>query len=302
MQKENIFIIAVAFTGFFATPVLPDDLSLLALTQECRECDFSRRDMKGVNFSSTTLTDVDFRNSSFVEANFSNSTIYSGELSSSEFKRADFNNSRVFLAITPIAGGSKVIQSDFTGANFDNANIIFTLEDTNISDATFVKSEIGINAIRVIGHSANFSQARRFEIRSGSFLLSAPENAGFNFIESDLRKADFSDASLEGSRFIKSNLNNANFSASDLSGAAFSNSDLQGADFSKARLGHAKLDNANLVRANFSDSYLFSADFSNSDLRGANFLNANIRAANLKGANLCEAIGPDGSMLFIGCD
>jgi len=92
--------------------------------------------------------------------------------------------------------------------------------------------------------------------------------------ECDLSGFDFSDSDLVGARFTQSKLTNTKFNRSDLSGADFFNSKCDHPIFSGATLTGAEFTYAVLSHADFSNAKLQSASFQDADLSNANFSGA----------------------------
>ena len=102
----------------------------------------------------------------------------------------------------------------------------------------------------------------------------------------NLKRIDFSYASLPGAELFSTKLKNVDLE----------NSDLQGADLSSSKLIDVDFSDADLQGADFSDANIDSkTDFEGADLAGANFEGASIdEDANFEGADLSGATWVDG--------
>ena len=127
-----------------------------------------------------------------------------------------------------------------------------------------------------------------------------------DFSNVDIRRADFTMASLmtvsfrrsiltdaifDSARLVQTNFYHANLSRASLIWADLTNSNLTGANLSRANLTRAIFDSANLTRAdlysaNLTDAYLGRANLTGAILRVANLTGANFSRANLTGADL----------------
>ena len=249
-----------------------NDLSLLSLTRECVGCDLSNRDMTRIDLSETKLENVDFRNSVLTDSDFSGSEIRRTNFSEAKLQRANFHGTR--LRNTDPQGKFSFEMSgvDFRGAGFESAIVVILLRESKLSGANFSSSLLNIKGDLITATGANFSQSLGYGLFEGAF----------NVRNSEFQRADFSDSKLRSSKFLKSNLQDANFQNADLSESNFSDSDLS--------------------RANFQNADLSNVDFSGSNLSRANLEGADLSGADLKDAILCEAVSPDGKILFIGCE
>ena|GEM_PF-1807797 len=120
--------------------------------------------------------------------------------------------------------------------------------------------------------------------------------------DSNLIRAEFTNALLSNARFTGTDLSGADFIHAVLKGACFENTTLQGANFSGADLKDAtfneegmNLEDVNLAgakpaKAYFENANLKGANLSGADLTGkANFNGANLVGVNLAGADLTGA-------------
>jgi uncharacterized protein YjbI with pentapeptide repeats len=105
-----------------------------------------------------------------------------------------------------------------------------------------------------------------------------------NFINANLRCAEFSNVYLTEVNFSRAKLSLAN-----LSGVNLSKADLTGADIQNANLSHTNLSQSRLVRANLADAKLTGANLKRADLSHANLTKADLTGAILDEANFIGA-------------
>jgi uncharacterized protein YjbI with pentapeptide repeats len=103
-------------------------------------------------------------------------------------------------------------------------------------------------------------------------------------IKPDLRRAQLTEANLEGANFKETNLDWTKFYKANLSSADFTEVDLSSAD-----LRGANLKKANLEKTNLTGKSLYGIDFRGANLGDANLTNAQFLETNLEGAKLYGA-------------
>lgn len=110
--------------------------------------------------------------------------------------------------------------------------------------------------------------------------------------DSNLIRAEFTNALLSNARFTGTDLSGADFIHAVLKGACFENTTLQGANFSGADLKDATFneEGMNLEDVNLAGAKPAKAHFVNANLKGANLSGADLtRKANFNGANMVGA-------------
>lgn len=132
--------------------------------------------------------------------------------------------------------------SDFTGANFRDADLSYTdMRDTNLTAAILEKATL----IRTWFTGARLDKANfaRVEAYRSSFQSIVAQGA--SFASAELQRATFNGADLRYASFDKADLSRASFDEAILSGASFAYANLSRADLSKARVeGTIGLDRA----------------------------------------------------------
>ena len=109
---------------------------------------------------------------------------------------------------------------------------------------------------------------------------------GIVIIGGNLRKANFTSASLRGARLIEVQMQGANLTTADLAGAALFQVMLQEAVLSGARMQGASLAVTNLAGAMLSGTRLQGAALDNANLRGASVFAVHLEGASLQNARL----------------
>lgn len=108
-------------------------------------------------------------------------------------------------------------------------------------------------------------------------------------VQTDLSRANLTDANLIDADLSRVNLSRANLIDANLSGANLSRANLIDANLIDANLTDANLIDANLIDADLSRANLSRADLIDANLSGANLINTNLIDTNLSGADLSRA-------------
>lgn len=121
--------------------------------------------------------------------------------------------------------------SDFTGANFRDADLSFTdMRNTTLTAADLEKATLirtWFTGARL--DKANFARVEAY--RSGFQSVFAQ---GTSFASAELQRATFNGADLRYANFEKADLSRATFDQANLAGATFAYANLARADLSKA--------------------------------------------------------------------
>lgn len=277
MLRKLFLSIILLFSSNAVFADSSSDLQLLLLTEKCENCEFSSmdgqlRDFSGFSFIETKFLDSNINSANFNHAKFRRVSFVDGSAVNAIFEKADFKNSGEVEEYKLFSG------IDLRGVNFAESILFYNdfyyvrnlltkiFVDVNLTGANFSNSKITGRMINVLGRRANF-QGVEFNGRAGETKI----------IDSDLSHSLFQNANMRKITAISVDFSSANFESADLY-------------------------DANLSGANFSNAVLESVDLSFANLSDADFTGASLKNAKLDGANLCEAIGPDGIMLFIGCE
>ncbi|HWB61330.1 MAG TPA: pentapeptide repeat-containing protein [Chthoniobacteraceae bacterium] len=110
-----------------------------------------------------------------------------------------------------------------------------------------------------------------------------------DFTEATLPGANFADAELAGANFSNANLKKSSFKGAGLVDANFKGADISGADFSNTE-GPCKFEGTNATGANLEKAKFsaVSSIFKNADLKGARIINA-AQNSDFSGADLRNA-------------
>lgn len=262
------------------------DFGVIALTKTIDNCDFNNINAQLSNLSGFSFSNGSFSDSKFDGASIKGATFNDFQFYDSFFQGADFSNTKFSTRTTMFSSDrvSAFLRSDLRGANFSNARFGSSFDwSSGMGDILieqFVRSNLS---------GANFSGAYFASI--GTFNTVTAIRANFDrtdfFVQGGIIDSDFSQSSFQGADLSSVVSRNSKFIDSNFTNADLRSSKFSGADFSGSIFVNANLSQINLSGANLSDA----------DLSGAN-----LSGAKLDGANLCNAIGPDGTMLFVGCE
>ena len=250
--------------------------------------DLSLADLSGLNLSYTIIKDVDLSTTNITGANF-----YRSVLSNSNLTGADFS-------------GSNISEADLTGADLTNAKLQQVsllgsiLAYANLTGADFSGSNLSnANLTGADLTNANLSETNLIKADMSNAIIkdvnfSNANMKGINLSENNLLGIYLANSILSGANFTGADLSGSNLSNADLTGADLRNAKLKGTDFSGANLSGATLENANLSNAdlsgsNLSNADLTGADLTNANLRGVDLTNATIKGADFSGADLSNA-------------
>jgi uncharacterized protein YjbI with pentapeptide repeats len=207
--------------------------------------DLRGQDLRGVNFSSTTLTKADLsaanldgctlENADLSQANLTDSTLIRARSSGAKFRRSRLYQANCFQA--------QLRNADFRGANLNGASFRqCELHESDFSGADMV--------------GVDFSKARL----NGAVIRRA-NVARANFSKVQMIKATFFGCNLDEATLVNSDL-----SWSSLSRAHLKNADLRGAILRDTNLSGSLLNGANLVGADLSRSRLIDVDLQNASI------------------------------------
>ncbi len=115
-------------------------------------------------------------------------------------------------------------------------------------------------------------------------ITSEPRSVGADvYVKAFLAGADFSGRSLQGYQFNESDLRKALFVGADAQGVSFfaanmKESNLTGANLSNSTLDNARLDKANLTNALLAGAFAYGTSFKNVIIDGADFTDVDLRS------------------------
>ncbi len=219
-------------TAFYARNAEPErqKISQSEAMQQIRSanCDLSHRDAGYLELDGQDLRHCKMINTSFFGAylrgaNLSGANLERAYLNLARLEKADLSGANLKDAIIFQAIFDK---TRFRGADLTRARVIGTLGNVDMSGATIVNGQFGLD----IGNQPMGQM--KFDSVGGNF-----ENA--NFEGADLNIASFRFGNLRGA-----NLRNTNLHRADLIGA-----DLAGADLTGARMDNAEVDGASFKDA-----------------------------------------------------
>lgn len=186
-------------------------------------CDLSNMDagyleLDGMDLRHCKMVNTSFFGAYLRGANLSGANLERAYLNLARLEKADFSNANLKDAIIFQAIFDK---TSFRGANLTHARVIGTLGNVDMSHATVVNGQFGLD----IGNQP-----------MGQMKF---DSVGGNFEQANFEGADLNIASLRFGNLRGANLRNTNLYRADLIGA-----DLTDADLSGARMDSAEVDNA----------------------------------------------------------
>jgi hypothetical protein len=137
-----------------------------------------------------------------------------------------------------------------------------------------------------IGDRLKFDAEGKLVHSRNTISLRVRRLEGAVLVHAQLRRADFTGATLDGANFYDADLREAEFVLAQLQGARFFNAQLRGASFARAQLQGAFFDHAQLQGAAFDLAQLQGAAFDSAQLQGALLVEAHLEGAELDGAQL----------------
>jgi uncharacterized protein YjbI with pentapeptide repeats len=260
-MRTNYGLMLLAFLA--PLPALSDSAANMQTLSLTKNCD--KCTFSGDDFSLKNFSGFKFNETHFTDVNFSGA-----DLSGANFSNTDFSGAK--------GQGSNFSKSFFAFYNIGKGDLIAVFKNSDLRGSKFDDM------------TATLSDATMFEdvkldgatFTNATFYISGK---GTLFLRSVAKGSDFSGFSFDGG----------------LDSGAISSSDFSDSNFSGARMSGVKITDSKFINANLEGAVLSASDLSRSDFSGANLKGVDLTDANLTGTNLCNAIGPDGTKLFIGC-
>ena len=216
--------------------------------------DFSSMDLSGSLFTGSNLQEVSFAKATCIGCDFSAASLKGMDFTGAVLKDCNFKNA--VIANSRLAE-AKIVQSDFSLANFDGLNLsYFSPEKSQFVGAHF--------------HAA---------------VLDSADLSG-----NDLEEADFSDSNLTSATLNQVQATRADFSRANLTKATVRGSDFRSAIFQQAKLNQATLQKSDLRGANFHRASLVGSQLDNSDLAECNLQRSDLTQATYQGAGFQNAL------------
>jgi uncharacterized protein YjbI with pentapeptide repeats len=288
-------------TGYFISSangyILGPDINFSSRTY-INNSDFSSKTLTGINFSSSTLTNNNMTSSNFSSCNFTSSSLGYVDFSSSNLTNCTFTNAYLYY-------------TNFTGATMTGVKS----GGITTTDGLTLPSGYQMRNGYIIGAGVNVSGA---DLRSSNLASINLSNVNFNSVDlsgATLTNSTLSGASFEGTTaasffgvisggitanpvptglpstivfgggyFISSGstATNGNFTGIDFTSKTFTTVDFTGSTFTSGTLN-----NATLTFCNFTNTILNSVSFNGSNLTSSNLYGATINAStDLRNATL----------------
>jgi len=191
-----------------APHALPTGELTRADVASCRTCNFSNRDLSGLDLSHLDFYGANFDGANLSDVDFTGSRLMGVSMRHTNLANANFTDARMM--------GAHLEGADMTGAVFTNAR--------------FVGSTVDVNALHA----------------NGSLRTMVDGCAGCNFSNADLHGQDLHGLRLDGADLQGADLHGANLRGAQLFGANFQDADLDHADLRDANLTGANLNGASM--------------------------------------------------------
>lgn len=305
-MKNIIAILTLLLASETFAQSSAQNLSMMAMTNACKECDLSNSQLVGVDFSGKDLTEANFSSSVADTANFSGARLLDVVLDGGSFKSANFDGAKIVVTYThstpngncsTCSSGVYQTDIDFRSAIFKNAQVNITVHESVFDGANFSGAkQVEINGDKCINLDPKFDLLNKWRGKPSSF-----RNISVVGVNKYLDTLDNSFCSYRGN-VSKAKFDGSNFNREVMGGFMVVDGDLTGSSFRGASLKSAVFSRSNLTGADFTNANLEGADFEGANLTSVNFTGANLDGANLAGAILCETIDPKGTMLYFGCE
>lgn len=262
---------------------------------------FMRADLRGSTFDKDTELDkAEISHTELSDAKFNG---VKGEYLS--FIRAKLNNTQM-NGITikgPQFHGINAVNSYFNGVQLEDANFSYAafnnvhfygayLEDPDFRDSNMA------NVYFRIQYPENFKKATPAQLPFADFrnaILGKVFFEGANLNNTDFRNANLNPVSFN-SVDLKSNKDEKLF-RTQLKRANFQNASLANCTFHRANLWKARFSNCPISNCSFKDALCNGAKFNNASLVNVDFRGAQINGADFSGANI-NTLRLDGNMSF----
>jgi uncharacterized protein YjbI with pentapeptide repeats/beta-lactamase regulating signal transducer with metallopeptidase domain len=197
---------------------LPEGELTRAIVAACRSCDFSNRNLSGLDLSHLTFTGANFDNANLDNVDFTGAQLVGVSFGHTNLSGADFSGARV------------------TGSRFEGVD----LSGADVSGAHFVGSMLDAGTLHA----------------NGSMRSMIGDCAGCSFSNADLHGQDLHGMRLTGANLENADLHATNLRGALLSGANLQNADLDGADLRHADLTGANLSGASMDGTQLDDAHL----------------------------------------------
>lgn len=258
MKLKAVVIFLIYFTWNSYSQINTDDLKPGCIIVNK---DFSNMLLSGINPYGSHIRGSDFSGSTMVNCQLQHSEFSNTNLSRVNFAYANLTGIR-------IGGDSRIMRSNFDGANLEMAHLHQVIMDsclftgaTNLTGASFDSCSLK-NAI-----------FKGVNLKNTSFAYADLTNAVF--INVILDSSVFKHAKLQGAYFYGAKENqyslfgNADLSNSMIYNSHFENSSFISAEIINARIENTLFNNANILNANFSGSIIKNCDFSDAQFNPA---------------------------------
>ncbi len=190
------------------------------------------------------------------------------------------NNSEDSFFLTSLIFGNKNSETEEQRIGLFSRNLHIT--DRNINELQ--KAQNGETRINLRARDLRYATFNRSNILKADFT--GAKLQGASFINASLKEGRFFGSTLDGTVFIETNLNGGDFREAKIFGTNFTRAKLFNANFEKASVIGSNFSSAKMAGVNFNDTKLHGSHFYKADLRTATFINSWLTGVSLSDANL----------------
>lgn len=282
--------------------------------------DLSGATLEGVRFSKAVFAHANFTEAQVVRCTFSECNLGACDFTNARFEQCEFDETAfgrsrfrgaVFINCVFKSGMDGFLEADFKRGTFTDCEMessIFneldmtgcTFDRCKLDSSNFVYCQLagsrftgsslnGANLVGAKATGADFSECSMENIRfvdacvlSECKFAHAIGSLG-NFRDSQLDKADLSEAQFHS----------CDFSDANLFGANISQASIRLSMFDRANLESANLNRCDAMETSFQEARLVAAHFSKANLYGANFYGVEVGDTDFRSANLKKTLFKD---------
>ncbi len=256
---------------------------------ELNPLSFENTSLRGANLRNTNLAGANLNAANLTEADLNEANLASASLEKADFTRAnlfmaDLTEANLLLAKMR---GADLVNADLTEALLVHADMseaelnIANLTEATLSGANLAHAKLPMaDLTKAMLGEVDLTEANLGEADLTDAYLRKADLTDAELVNADLTETELREANLSGANFLRARLvgailpgadelRKANFTEADLQGQDFRGEDLSGANLAKANLTGCELSQADLSNANLERALLNRADLFDARLAGA---------------------------------